>query len=80
MNEFLDLYEIDLRYKRVRWVDGFEGLDAVIRYLREQGDREHSYSVGDFGGGIRAVAFFSGNDLLLLTSGGEVMRDGPSGR
>lgn len=70
--EHLDLYEIDLCYKRVRWVDGFDGLQTLIRHLREQADREHCYTVGGFGGDIRAVAFFRGSDLLVLTSDREV--------
>ena len=75
----LDLYEIDLRYKRVTWIDGFDGMEAVIHYLKEQADREHSYSVGLLGT-IHAVAFFACDNLLLLTGEGEVARDGQAGR
>lgn len=74
----LDLYEIDLRYRRVRWIDGFDDLASVIRFLKDQADREHSYTVGLLGT-IHAVAFFSCNNLLLLTGEGEVVLDGQTG-
>ena len=72
MMELLDLYVVDLRYKRVEWVDGFEGMEAVVRYLKESADRERSFTVIDFGGTIRAVAFFRG-DELVMTGGSEVI-------
>ena len=65
MVELLDLYSVDLHYKRVDWVDGFEGMEAVVRYLKESADRERSYTVADFGGTIRAAAFFRGDELVV---------------
>ena len=70
----MDLYEIDLRYKRVRWVDGFDSMAEIVAYLKDEADRDQSYTVGLLGS-IHAVAFFACNELMLLTSGGEVWDD-----
>lgn len=69
--ELLDLYEIDLRYKRVSWVDGYDGMEAVVRHPKDSPD-DRCYCVTDVANTIRAVAFFSAGNLLLLTSGGAI--------
>ena len=80
MIELLDLHRVQLRPPRVEWVDGFEGMDAVTRYLIEHPDFDNHYFVTDIGHNIRAVAFFNSDSLLLLTSGGEVVRECATGR
>ena len=80
MNEFLDLHRVQLRPPRIDWVDGFDDLAAITRYLIEHPDFDNHYFVTDIGQNIRAVAFFNSDSLLLLTSGGEVMRERQAGR
>ncbi len=75
MNELLDLYLVQCTPPKVEWVDGFEGMDAITRYLTANPDPDHHYCVCDIANNIRAVAFFTGDNLLLLTSGGEVVRE-----
>ena len=80
MNEFLDLHRVQLRPPRIDWVDGFDDLAAIARYLIEHPDFDNHYFVTDIGRNIRAVAFFNSDSLLLLTSGGEVARERQAGR
>lgn len=68
--ERLDLYAVSLHPARVEWVDGFGGLDAALEHLRSHPD-ERCYCLTNVASAIRAVAFFSNGNLLLLTSGGE---------
>ena len=74
--ELLDLHVVSLHPPGVGWVGGFQGMEALVRFLMEHADPERSYCVSDVANNIRAVALFNGDSLLLLTSGGEVVRDG----
>lgn len=69
MKELLDLYAIDPALLRVVWVDGFLGMEAAVDYLKANPD-ERCYCFTDIAHNIRAVAFFSGDKLLILTGGG----------
>ena len=72
--ELLDLHVVSLHPPGVEWVDGFRGMEAVVLYLMEHPDPDRSYCITDVASNIRAVALFNGDSLLLLTSGGEVVR------
>lgn len=74
--ELLDLHAVTVHPPGVQYIDGFDGMEAVVRHLRQHPDDERSYVVTDVAGNIRAVALFNGDSLLLLTSGGEVLLDG----
>ena len=77
--ELLDLHAITPHPPGVDHIDGFESMGAVVLYLTQHPDQERSYAVTDVAGNIRAVALFNGDSLLLLSSGGEVVREREGG-
>ena len=66
--EFFDVYGVSPHPPRVDHIDGFLGMEAALDYLRANPD-ERAYVVTDVANAIRAVAFFSHGNLLLLTGG-----------